>query len=98
MSLQTAEAFMGIFGFKRAPYEKPDHIPDHPWQLTEGEWNYLREQVRPNVAQSRPSALCKSIAVRRAQELDWLLYGIVLTDRPVTWRDVIEKHKIETTE
>ena len=59
-------------------------------------WNYLREQVRPNVAQSRPSVSCKSIAIRRAQELDWLLYGIVLVDRPVTWRDVISKHEQES--
>lgn len=93
MSLQAADAFMGIFGMKRIPHEKPDHIPDHPWQLTEGEWNYLREQVRPNVAQSRPSVSCKSIAIRRAKELDWLLFGIIITDRPVTWRDVIEKHE-----
>ena len=96
MSLQAADSFMGIFGLKRAKYEKPANIPDHPWQLTEGEWNYLREQVRPNVAQSRPSVSCKSIAIRRAQELDWLLYGIVLVDRPVTWRDVISKHEQES--
>ena len=96
MSVQAADAFMGIFGLKRAPYEKPSSIPEHPWQLTEGEWNYLREQVRPNVAQSRQSVSCKSLAVRRAQELDWLLYGVVITDRPVTWRDVIAKHEMES--
>ena len=96
MSLQAADSFMAIFGLKRAKYEKPANIPDHPWQLTEGEWNYLREQVRPNVAQSRPSVSCKSIAIRRAQELDWLLYGIVIMDRPVTWRDVISKHEQES--
>ena len=96
MSLQAADSFMAIFGLKRAKYEKPANIQDHPWQLTEGEWNYLREQVRPNVAQSRPSVSCKSIAIRRAQELDWLLYGIVLVDRPVTWRDVISKHDQES--
>ena len=96
MSEQAADSLMSIFGMKRAKYEKPANIPDHPWQLTEGEWNYLREQVRPNVAQSRPSVSCKSIAIRRAQELDWLLYGIVLVDRPVTWRDVISKHEQES--
>ena len=96
MNEQAADAFMGIFGMTRSPYTKPESIPDHPWQLTEGEWNYLREQVRPNVAQSRPSVSCKSIAIRRAQELDWLLYGIVLVDRPVTWRDVISKHEQES--
>lgn len=98
MSLQAADSLIGIFGFNHATYEKPGVIPEHPWQLTEGEWNYLREQVRPNVAQSRPSGSCKSIAVRRAQELDWLLYGISLADRPVTWRDVIAKHEQEVTE
>ena len=95
MSQQAADAFMGIFGMKRAPFTKPEIIPAHPWQLTEGEWNYLREQVRPNVAQSRPSVSCKSVAIRRAQELDWLLYGISLTDRPVTWRDVVAKREAE---
>lgn len=95
MSEQAADALMSIFGFKRAPYEKPARIPEHPWQLTEGEWNYLREQVRPNVAQSRPSISCKSVAIRRAKELDWLLYGISFTDRPVTWLDVIAKHEAE---
>ena len=76
-------------------FEKPSTIPEHPWQLTEGEWNYLREQIRPNVAQSRPSVSCKSVAIRRAQELDWLLYGIVIADRRVTWCDVIAKHDQE---
>lgn len=97
MSLQAADALMSIFGLYRVPYEKPARIPEHPWQLTEGEWNYLREQVRPNVAQSRPSVSCKSVAISRAQELDWLLYGVILTDRPVTWRDVIAKHERELT-
>lgn len=95
MSLQAADSFMGIFGYKRAPYVKPETIPEHPWQLTEGEWNYLREQVRPNVAQSRPSVSCKSVAIRRARELDWLLHGISLTDRQVTWLDVVAKHEAE---
>lgn len=95
MSEQAADALMSIFGFARALYAKPETIPEHPWQLTEGEWNYLREQVRPNVSQSRPSVSCKSVAIRRARELDWLLHGISLTDRPVTWRDVIAKHEQE---
>lgn len=77
------------------PYEKPSAIPEFPWQLTEGEWNYLREQVRPNFVQSRPTRSCKSIAIRRAKELEWLLYGICFEDRPVKWVDVMTKRQME---
>lgn len=70
-------------------------IPDHPWQLTKEQWNHLRESIRPNVAQSRPSKSDSATAIRRAKELEWLLFGIVSPERPVRWEDVIEKAQRE---
>lgn len=62
-----------------------------PWELTEAEWNRKREALRPNTAQSRPTKSDAATAVRRADEVDRLCFGLSYPDRRVTWRDVVQK-------
>ncbi len=62
-----------------------------PWKLSKAEWNRQRESLRPNTAQSRPTKNDASVAIRRAQEVDRLCFGLSFPDRRVTWRDVVQK-------
>lgn len=49
---------------------------DHPWQLTEAEWNAERSRLRPNFVQERVTKHCASQAVAGMKRLEWLLFDV----------------------
>ncbi len=57
--------------------ESGGNIKDkQPWEMTQKEWNYEREEIKPNVAQSNYTRNSKSEAITSMERLFFLLYGV----------------------